>query len=133
MEKASSSNHYHYNPKLKVFARELRNHGTKAEACLWKYALRAGRFANYNFKRQRPVLHYIADFMCVELMLIIEADGNVHDSESAILYDAQRDKDLEAIGFTVLRFSNWEILNRMSDVKEILYAWLGEWEKKSGV
>ena len=32
----------------------------------------------YNFNRQRPVLDYIADFMCKELKLIIELDGITH-------------------------------------------------------
>ena len=48
---------------------------TKAEACLWKYVLRAGKMKSFQFRRQRPVLNYIADFMCKELMLIIEVDG----------------------------------------------------------
>lgn len=131
IEKASPKNNFHYNPKLKNFANELRINGTKSEACMWKYALRAGRFANYDFKRQRPVLNYIADFMCTELMLIIEVDGITHTNEKEILDDEKRDKDLEEIGFTVLRFSSWEVLNRIHQVKEKLYQWLNEKEKNN--
>ena len=54
---------------------------TKAEACLWKYVLRAGQLKSYQFRRQRPILNYVADFMCMELMLIIEVDGITHHSE----------------------------------------------------
>lgn len=75
MQPAAKSNKYHYNPLLKQNARKLRNEGTKSEACLWKYVLRAGNLNGFKFRRQRPVLNYIADFMCPELMLIIEVDG----------------------------------------------------------
>jgi very-short-patch-repair endonuclease len=52
---------------------------TKAEACLWKYVLRARQMKGYQFGRQRPVLNYIADFMSKELRLMIEVDGITHD------------------------------------------------------
>ena len=74
----SKSNFHGYNKNLKGFARELRNNGTKAEACLWKYVLRAGKMQGFQFRRQRPVMNYIADFMCKELMLVIEVDGIIH-------------------------------------------------------
>ena len=72
---ANKENHYSYNSRLQPFANDLRHRMTKAEACLWKYALRAGIRKSYGFRRQRPVLNFIADFMCKELMLIIEVDG----------------------------------------------------------
>lgn len=68
------SNHL-YNKNLQPFANRQRNEMTKAEACLWKYVLRASKLKGYGFRRQRPVLHYIADFMCKPLMLIIEVDA----------------------------------------------------------
>jgi very-short-patch-repair endonuclease len=43
---------------------------TKVEACLWKYALKSRHLKGYGFRRQRPVLNYIADFMRPELLLI---------------------------------------------------------------
>ena len=70
-----------YNKRLQPFASKLRKEMTKAEACLWKYALRAGQMKGYQFRRQRPVLNYIADFMCKELRLVIEVDGITHDSK----------------------------------------------------
>jgi len=59
---------------------------------------------NFQFRRQRTVLNYIADFMCMELMLIIEVDGITHHTEEAIKKDEIRQKALESAGFTVLRF-----------------------------
>lgn len=120
--KASKYNNYHYNSNLKDFARQHRNDGTKAEACLWKYVLKAGKLYGYKFRRQRPVLNYIADFMCFELMLIIEVDGLSHWSEDQVKDDDIRTKELESVGFKVLRFNDAEVLNDIENVEmEIKY------------
>jgi very-short-patch-repair endonuclease len=89
---------------------------TKAEACLWKYVLKAGRLKNYQFRRQKPILNYVADFMCIELMLIIEVDGITHQSEEAIKKDDLRQTTLEAAGFTVVRFNDEQVLNDINAV-----------------
>lgn len=89
---------------------------TKAEACLWKYVLRAGGMVGFTFRRQRPVLNYIADFMCKELMLIIEVDGITHSYEEVAENDIKRQKCLEEAGFKVLRFSDGEVLNQIDAV-----------------
>lgn len=65
MEQASIENNWHYNPKLKEGAQYLRKNFTKAESYLWKFGLK-GNLMGFAFKRQRPVMNYIADFMCCE-------------------------------------------------------------------
>lgn len=102
---------------------------TKAEACLWKYVLRASQLKGYPLRRQRPILNYIADFMCKELLLIIEVDGITHHYEGAAEKDAIRQQALEAIGFTVLRFTDEQVLNHMGWVHDYLEEWI---EKKTG-
>jgi very-short-patch-repair endonuclease len=97
---------------------------TKAEACLWKYVLKARQLKGFQFRRQRPVLHYITDFMCKELMLIIEVDGITHHDEEVIKKDEFRQRALEVLGFTVLRFSDEEILNRIEAVCHYLEYWI---------
>jgi len=97
---------------------------TKAEACLWKYVLKAGQLKGYRFRRQRPALKYIADFMCMELMLIIEVDGITHHWEETILKDKKKQDDLEAAGFTVLRFKDEEVLNDLNAVHAFLEEWV---------
>ncbi|MBN2610373.1 MAG: DUF559 domain-containing protein [Bacteroidales bacterium] len=79
--KANKSNYLLYNKKLQPFANRLRKDMTKAEACLWKFVLRSRMMLGYQFRRQRPVLNYIADFMCKELRLIIEVDGGSHNDD----------------------------------------------------
>ncbi|MBI5857108.1 MAG: endonuclease domain-containing protein [Sphingobacteriales bacterium] len=122
------SNHF-YNKNLQPYANRLRKEMTKAEACLWKYVLRAGKMKGHGFRRQRPVLQYIADFMCKELMLIIEVDGSIHELEDIRKNDEVRQKALEEAGFTVLRFTNEEVLTNIQSVQIFLEEWI---EKKTG-
>ena len=122
------SNHY-YNKNLQPFANKLRKEMTKAEACLWKYVLKASQLKGFQFRRQRPVLNYIADFMCKELMLIIEVDGITHTWEETIKKDEIRQKALESAGFTVVRFTDDEVLSHIQAVHNYLEDWI---EKKTG-
>ena len=126
MQTASKSNNYHYNPQLKKYAQKLRNDGTKAEACLWKYALIAGKLNGFKFRRQRPVLNYIADFMCPELMLIIEVDGMSHWDEEVVKRDSIRQKKLEEIGFAVIRFNDEDVLSDIENVERVLVGYVDD-------
>ena len=102
---------------------------TKAEACLWKYILRARNLKGYQFRRQRPVLNYIADFMCPDLMLIIEVDGITHWDEEIVKKDKIRQKKLEEIGFTVLRFDDNDVLQDIDNVERVLLGFVEEFEE----
>ena len=119
------SNHL-YNKNLQPYANRLRKEMTKAEACLWKYVLRAGKMKGYPFRRQRPVLNYIADFMCKELMLIVEVDGSIHELEEVMNNDKVRQQALEEAGFTVLRFTNEEVLTNIQWVHSCLEDWIAK-------
>lgn len=123
MDKAGPENNWHYNKSLQPYANKLRKDMTKAEACLWKYALRAGELSNWQFRRQRPILNYIADFMCKDLLLVIEVDGFTHLLEETIEKDRRKDEDLESVGFKVLRFSDDEVLNDIENVIRSLEYW----------
>ncbi|GGD07134.1 DUF559 domain-containing protein [Pyruvatibacter mobilis] len=94
-------------------ARTLRRGGTDAEKLLWSH-LRNRQIEGVKFRRQVPVGRYIADFLCVEAMLIVEADGGQHSEEA----DAVRTAALEAAGYKVIRFWNNEILGNTGGVLE---------------
>jgi very-short-patch-repair endonuclease len=123
----SRFDNHQYNKHLQPYANKLRKQMTKAEACLWKYVLKAGQMKGYQFRRQRPVLHYIADFICLELMLVIEVDGLTHHFEETIIKDEKKQRNLEAAGFSVLRFSDDEVLNHIHSVVRCIEDWI---EKK---
>ena len=119
------SNH-HYNINLKSFASENKQKMTKSEACMWKYLLSGGQMMGYKFRRQRPIDNYIVDFICLPLKLIIEVDGITHDIDENIIRDEKRDEKLSELGYTTLRFSSWEVLNRIADVSIIIGVWIKE-------
>ena len=106
MEYASLNNNYHYNYKLKAFAKANRQNMSKSEASLWKYVLSSGIMIGYKFQRHRPILNYITDFFCKELLPVIEVDGISHDDEKHAAKDKKRDLELLAIGITTIRFSD---------------------------
>jgi very-short-patch-repair endonuclease len=78
----------------------------------------------YWFNRQRPVGKYIADFLCKELMLIIEIDGLTHQFEEVSENDILREEELEALGFAVIRFDDDEVLNDIDNVKRTLISFI---------
>ena len=110
----------HYNKHLRSYAWENRNSMTKAEACLWKYALSKKQMLGFIFRRQRPIHRYIADFICLPLKLIIEVDGVTHLFTENQAKDAARQKVLEDLGYTVIRFRDEEVLNSMNQVREAI-------------
>ncbi|MBQ2435783.1 MAG: endonuclease domain-containing protein [Bacteroidaceae bacterium] len=99
---------------LKAFARENRNNQTDAEKCLWQQ-LRSSELG-VKFKRQHIIYDFIADFVCLEKMLIIEVDGAYHFTDSQTEYDIYRTEELERFGFRVLRFTNEEVIYKTQEV-----------------
>lgn len=97
------------------FAKELRKSETDAEKKLWT-ALRNRRCAGLKFRRQHPVKEFIIDFYCHEYLLGIEVDGSVHENEFVKEYDLNRQAEIENLGITLIRFSNEEVLNKISKV-----------------
>jgi very-short-patch-repair endonuclease len=121
--------HYFYTTSLRNYSRQHRKNGTKSEACLWKFVLRAKQ-TGYTFHRQGPVLYYIADFMCKPLKLIIEVDGITHHSDEAKQKDVIRQASLEKHGFTVIRFTDKEVLTDIGSVAEKILLAMKELEEK---
>ncbi|MGH1337667.1 MAG: endonuclease domain-containing protein [Aureispira sp.] len=120
--KQLKDNNYYYNPKLKKRAAQLAKRITAPEDHLWKQVLIARKMKGFRFMRQVPVLYYIPDFMCKELALIIEVDGRNHKYQKE--YDHKRTQRLEACGFTVLRFTNQQVLKETAEVKETIEQWI---------
>jgi len=105
-----------YNKNLKEKARVLRTNSTRAEIRLWCELLRAKQMLDYRFLRQRPIDLYIVDFFNKDLKLIVEVDGSSHDSRS--IQDVERDRKFDKRGYSILRFTNEEILLDLDNVKE---------------
>lgn len=117
-----------YNKNLKTFSRELRNHSTYAEVLLWN-ELKAGKLRGYKFNRQKPLLNYIADFYCKKLNLVIEVDGITHTFEGAYERDMKRQKELEGIGLSFLRFDDLDVKERIGEVLKVIEGFIDEFER----
>ena len=100
---------------LKAFARENRKQMTLAESVLWE-ALRKGSLSGHKFLRQHVIGDFIVDFLCRDDGLILEVDGGYHSEPQQEVSDAERDEWLEHQGYTVMRFSNDEVLYNLNNV-----------------
>ena len=105
---------------LKNNAVNNRKTPTDAETLLWQ-CLR-DRQLGLKFRRQHAIGDYIADFICLEISLIIEVDGEYHNSEEQQEKDTIRTKYLNEQGFYVLRFTNNEVINQTEWVLKSIIA-----------
>lgn len=96
-------------------ARDLRQISTTAEQVLWE-RLRNRQIAGAKFRRQHRIgeTPFVADFCCIEARLIIEVDGEIHQSQQEA--DLFRQGIIESLGFQFLRFSNQDIVERLDQV-----------------
>jgi very-short-patch-repair endonuclease len=106
--------------RARVRARALRQSQTDAEALLWS-RLRSRQVLDLKFRRQHPVGSYFADFVCIEIGLIVELDGSQHGDVGAVEYDRKRSEDLACLGFQVLRFWDNHVLAETQSVLEKIY------------
>jgi len=112
-----------YNPKLKEYARKLRKDSTFTEVMLWNY-LKGNQMKGFDFDRQRPIYNYIVDFYCKDLQLAIEVDGESHYGNQ--LADVRRERRLNKLGVTVLRFDDMEIIYELDEVLKKIEKWIEE-------
>ena len=101
---------------------------TLAEVLLWN-ELKQKKMRGYDFDRQKPLNNFIVDFYCKDLMLAIEVDGISHDSSVAYDNDMERQRKLERVGISFLRFDDREVRKDMDNVLIEIEGWIIEWEK----
>jgi very-short-patch-repair endonuclease len=78
-----------------------------------------------------PIDEYIVDFFCHELKLAIEIDGNTHDFNFEM--DDLRQRRLEELGITFIRFGDLEVKRNMTDVLRALEFVINEIEEKKKI
>ena len=105
-------------PELFDRARQMRREDMPAA---WKL-LRDRRTLGFKFRRQVPIGHYIVDFYCPEIRLIIEIDGGVHDRPEQAERDEQRNCRLRDLGYMVLHCPNNPVLNNPACFTEMIRA-----------
>ncbi|CAI2936216.1 endonuclease domain-containing protein [Aminobacter niigataensis] len=105
--------------EMRQKARSLRNHATKAENLLW-YELRDLKAGGVKFRRQAPIGPYIVDFVCPLLKLVVEVDGDTHETDSGKRHDANRDAYLKSLGYKVLRIDEPDVVNSAWHVAQMV-------------
>ena len=113
------SERYTNRPQQKAIRQRLRRDATPAERRLW-LMVRAKRLDGHKFRRQHGVGRYVLDFYCADEKLAIELDGAVHADPLRAAYDAERQRELEALEIRVLRFENREVLETPDVVVEAI-------------
>lgn len=78
--------------------------------------LKSKQLEKYKFRRQHIIGKYIADFVCLDRMLIIEIDGNIHQLPENKESDKDRTQWLASNGFKVIRFKNEEVTTQTEKV-----------------
>ncbi|WP_298333934.1 DUF559 domain-containing protein [uncultured Erythrobacter sp.] len=99
--------------RLTAHAKAMRKVMPEPEKRMW-HQLRAERFQGIKFRRQKVIGKYIADFASNTPKLVIEIDGETHAGPDD--YDAARTQYLEDQGYTVIRFSNLEVMDNIEGV-----------------
>ena len=103
---------------LKKNALDNRSNPTHAEKIIWNL-LREKKFG-VKFRRQHIIGDYIVDFICLKTKTIIEIDGDYHNTEEQQVYDKERTKFLNNLGFSVIRFTNKEVLTNIDFIIETI-------------
>lgn len=92
--------------KLTSNSQSLRKNMTKEERHLWYDFLKV---LPVTVNRQKVIKNYIVDFYIAKHKLVIEVDGSQHYENAGSAKDKKRDYDLNLMGITVLRYSNYDI------------------------
>ena len=91
---------------------EMRKNPTQAEEILWKSL--KGNSTGFHFRRQHIIGRFVVDFVCLDRLIVVEVDGDIHDYQKG--EDQERTEFLEQNGFKVIRFRNEEVLSGIEAV-----------------
>ena len=104
--------------QLKAHAEEMRKKPTEAESVMWEM-LRAKNL-DTKFCRQHIIGEYIVDFVCLDKQLVVEIDDGYHNETEQKEVDQQRTNFLQSKGFSVLRFTNQEVICNTDEMLSII-------------
>ncbi|MGB3459738.1 MAG: HsdR family type I site-specific deoxyribonuclease [Halobacteriota archaeon] len=99
--------------------RDLRKNQTEAEIIFWEL-VKNKKLLGLKFRRQHQIGHYIVDFYCHSERLIIELDGEVHNTPEQKTKDGKRDKYLKSLGNRILRVNNTELFENTENVLKVI-------------
>lgn len=92
-------------------AKRMRHEPVATEELFWS-CVRNRKLGGFKFKRQVLIGPYIADFVCLEMRVVVELDGALHENRKD--YDAERDRYLTNAGFKVMRLRNEDLAGALA-------------------
>ena len=113
---------FNYNKRLTSNAQNLRKNMTAEEKHLWYDFL---KHIPLTVHRQKNIGNYIVDFFIADKGIVIEIDGIQHGTDESKAADATRDRELEMLGFKVLRFTNSDVNKNFNTVCNCILEELG--------
>jgi very-short-patch-repair endonuclease len=99
-------------------AATMRSAPTMSEALLWQ-ELRGSKLG-VGFRRQLVIGRFIVDFAAPAARLVVEVDGGYHAQR--VRADARRDRELERLGWRVLRVEAALVQHRLGEVVAVIRA-----------
>lgn len=97
--------------EMRQKARSLRLYASKAESLLWYELRELRKTAGLKFRRQSPIGPYIVDFVCLATRLVVEVDGDSHETEAGKQHDANRDRYFRSLGYDILRVDEPDVIH----------------------
>ncbi len=101
--------------KIKERGKEMRKHHTDVGQKLWQH-LRSKK-TGFTFNKQHAFGRFIVDYVCFEKKLIVEIDGEFHDSEKQKLSDEVKTIYLTLFGYKIIRCNHNAV---MQDVRAVV-------------
>lgn len=103
---------------MKKNASDHRRNPTEAESVMWDILRNKG--LDVKFRRQHAIGEYIVDFVCLEKGLVVELDGGYHNDPEQRESDYNRTQWLQKNNYSVIRFTNEEVLFDTDNIVGIL-------------
>jgi len=100
----------------KYYQKELRTNPTSSENRL-KNILKSNRI-KFNFQKRLNWFYY--DFLFRNKRLILELDGNYHETEKQQLQDLRKEVFAKKQGYTLIRFKNEEVWNNPEKILDTI-------------
>ncbi len=106
-------------PDAIAFARDQRVRANEFARDVWQIVRNRG-CRNQKFRREYPIPPYTADFCCVALKLIVEVDGEHHQTDEGREYDKRRDHCLAKLGYALLRIPGYQVTQDPAGVRCVI-------------
>ena len=124
-ERSRSARQSSRDPDAIEFARNQRVSANEFACGVWQM-VRNRRCRNQKFRREYPIPPYTADFCCVALKLILEVDGEHHQTDEGREHDKRRDRYLAEQGYTLLRIPGYQVTQDSASVRCLIETAIDE-------